>query len=146
MRNMTHVQKHILVDEQDWNALPHGQRCEIVRQFLRDYHNALKGNLNDINLEILKVQIVTLENQKIKVDIELNSKRAILTNALKAQEEDRIKRMETEKEAIEALKYCINCGNIIPENAKKHKFSKGYVCNGCFLVSEPEGRKGWDNG
>jgi hypothetical protein len=132
---MARTQKIIHVDEEDWNSMPSGERSEIIRKFMKDYNNAIKGNLNDINLELLKVQIVTLENQKVKIDTELQSKKVILENALKIQEEDRLKQLEVDKQKLEDANKCICCKKILQPKEKRHKFTKGLVCNACFMVN-----------
>lgn len=140
---MGYTQKIIHVEAEDWNAMPSGQRSEIIRKFIRDYNNALKGNLNDINLELLKTQIVSLENQKAKIDTELQSKRTILQNALKAQEESRVTKLQEEKERIENQKKCLSCKRILSEDEKQYKFTRGLVCRACFLTSGKDKIKEW---
>ena len=138
---MSYVTKIIHVDETDWNAMPAGERSDIIRKFMRDYNNALKGDLNDINLELLRMKIVTLENQKIKIDSELNANRTMLQNAEKTREEDRIKDLEKEKEKIENSKKCAICNFVRADAIKMHNFPIGQVCNTCFM--EKRDAKKW---
>ena len=143
---MSFTTKIIHVDEQDWQSLPSGQRSEIIRNFIKDYSNSIKGNLNDINLELLKVQIVSLENQKIKIDTELQSKKSILANALKVQEEDRVNRLEADKKRIEDSKKCKNCGKMLAEEMKFHNFPIGAICHSCYLNADGSAYKRWNSG
>jgi hypothetical protein len=141
---MSRVQKIIHVEDEDWKAMPEGSRSEIIRKFMRDYNNTLKGNLNDINIEILKVQIITLENQKIKIDTELQSKKNIVEQAIKAQEELRVNKLEEDKKKIEEAKKCLNCGKILEEGMRSHNFPKGLVCHSCFMGVDSKKVKEWD--
>jgi hypothetical protein len=138
---MSLTPKVINVDEEDWQALPSGQRSDIIRKFIKDYNNSIKGNLNDINVEVLKMQIVTLENQKIKIDTELQSKRSQIEAVNKVQEEGRLKTLEEDKKRIENAKKCVICGFARADAVKMHKFPVGQICQTCYM--EKRDTKRW---
>ncbi len=141
---MVTIQRPILINDKDWNSLPAGQRCSLIRRFIRDYNNAAKGNAGDINLELLAAQITHLEVQKAKICGELEQKRAVLDKARTAQEEVRIKKLEEEKQKIEDMKKCLQCKRILEEGHKVHNFPKGIVCNSCFMNSSKEQIGAWN--
>ena len=126
------VPKIVHVDEDAWNCMPVGERSEIIRAFMRDYTNNIKDNLEGINIELLKMKIIKLQNEKIRIDTDLQSSQTKLDNALKAQEEIRIKKLESEKQVIEAAKKCIECNRPIDDNSKKYAFKRGNVCVSCY--------------
>lgn len=60
------------------------------------------------------------------------------------EQEEQEKALKKEKEEEERLKKCICCGNMLGEKVKKHKFAKGFVCNGCFMTAESTQIKEWN--
>lgn len=51
--------------------------------------------------------------------------------------------LKEEKEKIESLNRCINCGTLLEEGHKKHTFNKGIVCNGCVMNMKGSDFKKW---
>lgn len=117
---------------------------ETISDALRSKIGMMKGDLNNINEELLNLEITRLQNQLAKDSVVLKSKLEQKERINQMRIELEQKRVIEEKELIENMKKCIQCSNIIPEIAKKHKFSKGYVCNACFLSAVKEQMVGWN--
>jgi hypothetical protein len=117
-------------------------------EFQRFIENAIAIQNNDIeglNLQLINIDIVRLQNQKFKTDLELQNllkKKEVVGAAIKKQEEEKLR---NEKEAIQALEKCQCCGDNIAEGMKKHKFAVGYICNSCFIGAGGKEFKKWNN-
>jgi len=143
---MANVNKIVIVDEADWKAFPEGQRCRLIRNFMRDYVNAQKGDLNDLNLEILGVQLTKLRNNIARDSAELQSKESMLKQIQDKREEERVTKIEKEKESIENQKKCVNCGHVYGEDYAWMKFNKGNICKACYLSADASQIKVWNDG
>lgn len=58
----------------------------------------------------------------------------------KQKEEDQLQK---EKEEIENAKKCIHCNRLIEGDMKSHNFTKGLVCNICYMNARSEDIKQW---
>ena len=113
------------------------------QKFLEKMVLTYEGDIEGINLELLNIDIVKLKNQKLKIDLELQSKlrtKEQLEAIIKQKEQDNLQK---EKEAIESSKHCKQCNKLMLEGEKSHKFSIGQICNSCFMNAKGEDFKRW---
>jgi len=116
------------------------------QKFLEKMVMTYESDVEGINLELLNIELAKLKTNKMKIDMELQSKlrtKEMLENIIKQKDEERLKQ---EKEAIENAKKCINCGRTIEEGNTSHKFGKGIVCHSCFMSADGSAVKRWKNG
>jgi hypothetical protein len=132
---MAMTQKIIHVEDDEWQLLPEGQRSELIRNFIKDYNNSMRGDVTDIDIEMTKINIAKLEEEIKLKGSELTQFRNKLEQATKKQEENRLKILEGKKEEISKVNKCHNCGLEIPEDMKVHNFKVGKICNFCYLKS-----------
>ena len=103
-------------------------------------------NIEGVNLELLNIEIIKLKNTKIKIDMELQTKlrqKEVMEEVIKKKEEDELKQ---QKENIEKQSQCQQCKRVLGDKEKKHSFLVGIICNSCFLSSDSNSIKRWNNG
>lgn len=109
---------------------------------LMDGHSAIsKGDIDSINVEILRREIeeedtIIIEHQQIR-----DNKKRVLDSYHKKLEQDEIYKLKKERNILEESTKCINCTG--PAGIDAKKFTKGLVCNDCFMVGTGEDVKRW---
>jgi len=114
---------------------------------LNDYLKRLiidqEEDLEGVNYELLSIDILKLQNS-------INQQQAMLTSKIKQKEQiqeqiekNKTEELEADKKRIEDAKKCLNCGKLLDERQKSHKFTNGLVCNGCFLSGSAQDYKKW---
>ena len=137
------VAKIIHIEPDIWQKMPEGQRSELIRKWCREYVNAEEGDIDDINIELLTIQVINLRNKLASIQTELLSKETQLKRIKEKQQKLQEEKIKKEKEEAEKKKKCVICGDIHEENYKWHIFTKGNVCNQCFLSAESSQIKKW---
>lgn len=137
---MKYVPTSILVNIEDWNALPAGKRCQIIRKFIKDYVNSEKQDIDGINIELLQANVTQIRNEMVKLSTELQSKETQLKTVEERRDEQLRAGMEAEKNRLESLKKCVKCGKMLDLSGKTgknaYKFSIGNVCKACYFLLE----------
>jgi len=132
------------LERETLEKLPNHKWSKVIRKLLRDYTNTEAENIEQINIEVLITNIKLQENELSRITSQYNKNVATLKKIQQQQEEKRLKELEKEREKIEAGKKCINCGKVLEDGHKFHKFEAGKVCNVCFMSSTSENYKEWN--
>jgi len=135
--------KAIVLDEEKYNQLPTGERSRIIRDLISNYLAYKSGDIQHIDEEILLRKERTLETKKMQIDTELESIKATLNMIKEDRDQAEAKKLVDEKEKIAALKKCLMCGRVLEEGNKIHTFTKGIVCQVCFMSATPKDFKVW---
>lgn len=141
---MGKVTKAVVLDDEQWNQLPIGQRSKVIRDLIGNYLAYQSKDIDRIDAEILMRKVRSLENKKLQITTELESLKSTLTLIEEKRERDEQSKLEEEKKRIEESKQCIECKRILEEGHKRHEFASGLVCQGCFMSSTVESVKRWN--
>lgn len=115
------------------------------QNFLTKFVNNYNQNIDGITLDILNIEIEKLKKESDIIYLELQNKlkmREKIEENIKINEENRLK---IEKEKLESMKKCINCGNIFGDKSNKYSFKAGFVCRSCFLGATSQSIERWNN-
>ena len=115
-----------------------------LEQFMNNYNCTCSKDIEGINLELLNLEIVTLQNQKTKLEVELQSKAAMKDKIAERIQKDQEAKLKKEKEIQEAKTRCINCGNSFENEANFTKVPAGQVCKACFMAADGTKWKQWN--
>lgn len=100
----------------------------------------IKGDVNDINKELLAIDITKLQNELSQKSITLNSKLEQMRK-IEVIETNKIEEsLKKEKERIENSKKCVICKFPKADAVKMHIFPIGQVCNSCFMEKRDAGK------
>ena len=116
---------------------------QTLSEALRIKVGAIKGDIDDINEELLNMQINELRNNINKDTITLHGKleqQNMIISRRKEKEEERVK---LEKEALEKANSCFNCERPLGATEKKHMFTKGVVCHACLMSADGKTIREW---
>ena len=116
-----------------------------VEEYMGNLVNLTKEDSSAINVRLVKNKLINLEDEHSKRSIEITALRQQLQMYEKVQIETENQKLQQEKERIENQNKCANCGNILGEKVRSHKFSIGLICNPCFMTSNKESIKKWTN-
>lgn len=136
---MTKGNFHAIFDPQVYNEFANnvgkGNIAKNIEDFMRSFNARDKGDVKSINIEILNLEIATLQKQKIKVDSELNSKLTQRERLMAGREKEEKDRLKSEKDKLENAKRCVKCDRIIEEDKKIYNLGNGKVaCRACFMT------------
>lgn len=113
-------------------------------QYLDSLVNQKNADVDGINLDVLNIQIVRLQTQFNKMQVELQAKLKRKEEVMEKMRENEQRKLEEEKERAEKTRRCANCGKVLEESKKKHDFKKGCICNTCFLNAHKDDIERWD--
>jgi hypothetical protein len=146
---MSKKQFMLYIEEQVMNTFQEvigkGNVSSKVEDYMNNMVNVVKQDSTGINVRLIRNKINDLEKDGSKISAELTSLKQQLQMYEKVQAENETKKLEQEKERIENQNKCANCGNILGEKVRSHKFSIGLICNPCFITSNKESIKKWTN-
>lgn len=138
---------HILVDPNTYKEfmaiVGRGNLTRTIEQFMLNTIAVNNKDTKGIDIKLLNNDLERLKRKLSKIQAELTQKQK-----LKEKYEEEHRKAEElalieEKERIEAKHKCIQCGRIINEAEKIHKFPKGSVCSGCFMAADSSNIKRW---
>lgn len=120
-----------------------GNGSEAINKYVLAYLGSQNGDASRVDLELLNLDLA--ETQKILIDaqIEISKLQDKKDAYYEAQQEAEKEKLQNEKEHYEKMNSCIQCGNMLPEKMKTHKFPKGLVCNACFMSATGEDLNKW---
>jgi len=104
----------------------------------------LNGDISGINEQILEIELKKDEKELTKLQIKVAQQKELLAKIRMDRTKNEQARLEKEKERIEKAKRCHNCGNILSDKQKFHRFPKGNICNGCYLSCDKEQIRTWN--
>lgn len=123
-------------------AIGKGNRSEAVSKYMQTYSLTKDDNVDGINAEIIRHEILDLNKKISDTQAEREKKQSILDAYYKKKNEAEQKELRLQREKLQVANKCLKCGNLI--DSKKHKvFPKGLVCQSCFLAASGEDVKGW---
>lgn len=114
---------------------------EFLEGLLAKYNEDVEG----INIRLERIRITKLTNQLNHIQTQLKNGQSLIARWEKIQQDKEENKLQEEKETIENAMKCINCGKIMEEQMKSHKFNKGHVCHSCFMSASKESIKGWND-
>ena len=112
-------------------------------EYMRTRVAADSNDIEGINLQILKKEILSLQKKKTKLDAELQSKLNMEERYKELAAEKEKKKLEQEKERLENSRKCIQCGCILTDQTKTHEFNQGSTCSACYHNGTPEMFRKW---
>ena len=115
-----------------------------LEEYMANCVSIVKSDSSAINLKLLNNEINQLEEEQSKTSAKLTKLRQQKEFYTKAQTETENSNLQKEKEKIENQNKCSNCGNLIGEKSRSHKFTIGLICNPCFMTSNKELIKKWN--
>lgn len=121
-------------------------KCNIsglVNEFLKNYVYETGGEFDKVDIQITKLEAENLREKLTKTQANLQKKEEILRIFDQNQKEMELKSLQKEKEMIEKLTKCVNCGNMLDERKKSHDFPIGNICKACFIGANGEDIKKW---
>jgi DNA repair exonuclease SbcCD ATPase subunit len=124
-------------------AMGKGNISAKLEEYMANCVNIVKSDSNAINIKLLNNEINQLEEEQSKISSKLTKLRHLKEMYVKAQAEAETKKLEEEKERIENQNRCANCGNVLGEKQRSHKFAVGLICNPCFMTSNSSLIKKW---
>jgi len=115
---------------------------EVLDEALRSKLAFINEDYDELDRQKISKELEIITKKKAEID----QKYAFLEQKVAFFEQKRLendkKRLENDQKIAENQKKCLECGNIIEENLKNHKFPKGIVCNSCFMTSKDS--RGWE--
>ena len=138
---MVYIDQQIMTNFQE--VVGRGNVSPKVEEYMNNVICVVKQDSSGINVRLIRNKIGELEKEGSKVSAELSNLRQQLQIYEKVQAEIQSKELEQEKEKIENQFRCANCGNILGEKIRSHKFAIGLICNPCFLTSNKENITKW---
>lgn len=115
-----------------------------VNDYFKTWLVANESNTENLNIELTRLQLEKNLKKLNHYQVAVKSCRTKLDRWEEQQKEMQEGKLQKEKEDIESMNRCVDCGNLIPEVAKRHKFPSGAVCNACFLTSSKENIRKWN--
>lgn len=114
-----------------------------LEEFMVSFNAQQSGDVDEISIEELNIDIHRLENTKTRIITELESKVAIRDRIKESLENKRKMALEAERERIQNAMKCLQCGKVMKDDHTTHSFDKGIVCNSCFLGANKEKLSRW---
>jgi len=101
-------------------------------------------NTEAINLEIEKLKFKELSEKIAQLQSEANICNENIRKVEELGKKAEIEALEREKEQLKRESSCINCGSPFNPKTKTHKFKAGNVCNACFMSSDRDMVRKWN--
>ena len=112
-----------------------------IEEYMEHYIVSSTKDINEHNIELIKKECETLNNQISKASSKLNSNKEAIDKYQESINKKDKARLEKEKEIIQNALHCCHCGNII--EGKNFMTKKGKICNLCFYTFSREKAKEW---
>jgi len=129
------IRKDIMIELNDWDYLKslNLNISELMRESMRQIVSLKKGNIEGINIEIEKAKLERLTKEIVKLQIEANNSKEILEKYQIITQNNKELALKQEKERIESLSKCHNCGQEINNKTKMQLTKDIIVCKTCFM-------------
>ena len=115
-----------------------------IRDHLQKLVETSNINVDGINLELLKMEQEKRVKQMNQLSAEMRYFETQIEKIRELQEKNKEAELLKQKKEAEKLSKCQNCGQILPEKVKRHRFPIGAICNACFLTSNKEAIQQWN--
>ncbi len=114
-----------------------------VEDYLRVFLAKKEGNPTKIDLELEKKREKQVKTQLNLLKIEFSNIQKRIRLYESNLEEQKIRELKKEKERLDKIIKCNNCGKLLDEKQKTHVFGSTKVCNECFMLSDGKQISKW---
>ena len=101
-------------------------------------------DVDGIDIQLVNMDISKLQKEISEKQAQLNEKVQLKTKYEANITEIERKKLEKQKAETERLSKCQNCGQILPEKAKRHKFNVGAICHACYMTADANSYQKWN--
>jgi len=116
-----------------------------LREALEIKLDARKGE-EVLDEQLLRLKLEGRRKELTAIQMEVNRLEEQMNLILEKKTKEDEERIMKEKEELQKQKTCANCGKVLGEKMKKHKFPIGMICNGCWQSTTGEQIKEWNKG
>lgn len=112
---------------------------EIAEQALT---NIVTGN-TQVSLDLQKNMLRKAEitDQILKLQAELSLINESINQVQENRRKEEMQLLEKKKAELEVASKCVECGEIVGDPARIHKFPIGMICHSCFLNGKGKSKK-----
>lgn len=115
-----------------------------VEEHFQHLINVHQKDVKGLDKELLERNIKKVDSKISALVRERDSYRTQVNEIMKNQDKKKEEEIRREKEEVEKMTKCMNCGDFVGEKIKKHSFPIGNICNACFLTSNADQHKEWN--
>lgn len=110
---------------------------ELFTESLKSQLHFFEADFNNYNLQLKEKELKQKLDKIRLMQIEANTLRDEVQKYRDIQQQQLEEQLQKQKDAVDKANTCLVCKSLIPEKHKKHRLAQGYVCDNCFMTTNP---------